>query len=309
MPSPIEVICSPEADVRDRDIASLYRGAPLADMLEAADELEAFRRRSESLYERVRACAMLYALHRFHIPTAPGIAQTGRIPFHGYEHVLERRFEEAIAAFLEAVRQDGPSGALSSALAGAYHRLTFQTLADQVRRSVRSSVGNRWMFRVGHPDDQALRIRNEMLARDSADAPFPILRERTPVRMDLTHSGWSDIFLLAMDFPEGARVLNVSVDLAVRGRDPIPRPPVEAYLRVIDEPVLRIASVDLGAATEIGDIREVYDFARDYLGLLKAALIASGIVPPGLEGSNAALNDVLRRVVGPDMGLELVSCV
>ena len=65
--------------------------------------------------------------------------------------------------------------------------------------------------------------------------------------MDLTHCGWSDIFFLGMDFPEGARVLNVSIDLGVHGRDAAPRPPVEAYLRVIDEPVLRLVSVDLGA--------------------------------------------------------------
>ena len=37
--------------------------------------------------------------------------------------------------------------------------------------------------------------------------------------MDLTHSAWSDIFFLGMDYPEGARVLNVSVDLGVHGRD------------------------------------------------------------------------------------------
>ena len=37
--------------------------------------------------------------------------------------------------------------------------------------------------------------------------------------MDLSHSAWSDIFFLGMDFPEGARVLNVSIDLAVHGRD------------------------------------------------------------------------------------------
>ncbi len=29
----------------------------------------------------------------------------------------------------------------------------------------------------------------------------------------------------------------------------------------------------------------MFDFAKDYLGLLKAAVIASGIVPPGIEGS------------------------
>ena len=40
-------------------------------------------------------------------------------------------------------------------------------------------------------------------------------------------------------------MLNVSIDLGVRGRDASPRPPVEAYLRVIDEPVLRLISVDL----------------------------------------------------------------
>jgi hypothetical protein len=309
MVSPVAVIRSSDPQTRDLDIAAISRGRSLKDLLAAADELERFRHESDNLYERVRACAMLYALHRFHISYADGIAATGRIPFEGYEHVLQRRFEEAIAAFMEQQTQSGPSAALSSALAGAYHRLTFQTLADQVRRSVRSSVGNRWMFRVGHPDDHPLRVRPEMTARSGAHTPFPILRECTPVRMDLTHAGWSDIFLLAMDYPEGARVINVSVDLAVRGRDSHPRPPVEAYLRVIDEPVLRLASVDLGASARITDIAEVFDFARDYLGLLKAALIASGIIPPGLEGSQAVLADVMRRVVGPDLGLELVSCV
>src|SRR5271154_6399212 len=54
-------------------------------------------------------------------------------------------------------------------------------------------------------------------ARNCSDGSYPILRERTPVRMDLTHSGWSDIFFLGMDYPEGARVINVSVDLGVLG--------------------------------------------------------------------------------------------
>src|SRR5471032_568523 len=62
-----------------------------------------------------------------------------------------------------------------------------------------------------------------------------------------------------------------------------PKPPVEAYFRVIDQPVLRLVSVDLKASAEISSIAEVFDFARDYLGLFKAAVIASGIVPPGME--------------------------
>jgi hypothetical protein len=127
--------------------------------------------------------------------------------------------------------------------------------------------------------------------------------------MDLSHSGWSDIFFLGMDFPEGARVMNISVDLGVRGRDAAPRPPVSASLRVIDQPILRLRSVDLNATAEIRELSEVFDFARDYLGLLKAAVIASGIIPPALENSAAKLSDVLAQLAGAGMGLELTSHV
>src|SRR6185437_8043105 len=130
------------------------------------------------------------------------------------------------------------------------------------------------------------------------DGSFPILAEKTPVRMDLSHSAWSDIFFLGMDFPQGARVLNVSIDLAVHGRDPAPKPPVEAYLRVIDEPVLRLVSVDLAARADITSLPEVFDFARDYLGLLKAAVIASGLIPPGMEGSGRSLAEFFAATAG-----------
>src|SRR5947207_1427310 len=159
------------------------------------------------------------------------------------------------------------------------------------------------------PAHQPQRLRQELLQASPADRSYPIFRESTPVRMDLTHCGWSDIFFLGMDFPEGAKVLNVSIDLAVHGRDAAPRPPVEAYLRVIDEPVLRLVSVDLGATADITHLAEVFDFAKDYLGLLKAAVIASGIVPPGIEGSGQNLADLLATVVGQGRGLEIVSNV
>ena len=136
-----------------------------------------------------------------------------------------------------------------------------------------------------------------------------MLVERTPVRMDLTHSGWSDIFFLGMDYPEGARVLNVSVDLAVYERDEQTAPPITCFFRVIDEPVLRLASIDLDAVADLRDTSEVFDFASDYLGLLKAAVIASGLVPPGMEGSGQPLSLVLAQLVGPDRGIELASQV
>ena len=304
----VQIIISPDAAVRNQSLDEFCRTASLAELLAEAAELEKFRSRSENLYERVRALFFLYALHRFHLPLQSGVSQRGLISFQGYGHLLQRRFEEAIATFLKAQTADGPSDAVSSALAVAYYRLAIQTLADQVRRSVRSVRGNQWMFRMGHPADHPLRLRPELL-RHAADGTYPILRERTPVRMDLTHCGWSDIFFLGMDYPEGAKVLNVSIDLGVRGRDAMTRPPIESYLRVIDEPLLRLTSVDLGATADITNLADVFDFAKDYLGLLKAAVIASGIVPPGVEGSGQSLADLLTRVVGPGRGLELVSNV
>lgn len=307
----IELITAERSALRDRSLDDACRGLELGALLAECAELDAFRRRSENLYQRVRALFFLYAIHRFHVPPllAPGAgARRGLIPYRGFEHLLARRFEEGIDAFLAVQAVEGPSDGISSALAAAYQRLAFQTLANQVRRSVRSVRGNQWMFRVGHPVDHPLRIRPELL-RKEADGTYPILREQTPVRMDLTHCGWSDIFFLGMDYPEGARVLNVSVDLGVHGRDAVPRPPVEAYVRVIEEPVLRLTSVDLLATADVVSLAEVFDFAKDYLGLLKAAVIAAGIVPPGVEGSGQSLSDLLARVVGPGLGLEIVSSV
>ncbi len=304
----VEIITSADPAVRNRPLDAACRIYSLQELQEGCAALESFRSGSDNLYERVRALFFLYAIHRFHMPEKAGRGGRSLIPYEGTVHLLERRFEEAIGCFLVTQERDGPGDAISSALAESYRRLGFQTLADQVRRSVRSVRGNQWMFRTGHPADQPLRVRCELL-QPSTEGLFPVLVEATPVRMDLSHSAWSDIFFLGMDFPEGARVLNVSIDLAVHGRDPEPRPPVEAYFRVIDEPVLRLASVDLGTSVEISEITEIFDYARDYLGLLKAAVIASGIVPPGIEGSGERLPDLLARLAGPGRGIELVSRV
>lgn len=310
----VKIITAADAATRNRSLDAFGRSASLSQLLAECDALEQLRHRSDNLYERVRALFFLYAIHRFHLPHKAGMSTAGLIPFDGYTNVLKRRFEEAIEIFLKTQAAAGPSDGISSALAAAYHRLGFQILADQVRRSVRSVRGNQWMFRTGHPADHPLRLQPRLLQPPAGSQLFPILREATPVRMDLTHSGWSDIFFLGMDFPEGARVINTSIDLSVRGPDGSaaptpPRPPVEAYLRVIDQPIIRLVSVDLNASADITSLADVFDFARDYLGLLKAAVIASGIVPPGMEGADQPLAELLARLVKPGHGLELVSRV
>jgi hypothetical protein len=305
----IETITATDPEVRNRPFRVLCEGLDTPTLLSACDELERFRRQAGNLYERVRATLFLYAAYRFYLSESPAIPATGAIPFEGFAGLLERRFEEAIACFRAEMRRGGPNGALCSALAEAYHHLSFQTLSDQVRRSVRASRGNQWMFRVGHAADHPLRLRPELMRAPGDSLLYPILSEVTPVRLDLSHSGWSDIFFLGMDYPECARVLNISVDLGVYGRDSAPIPPIESYLRVIPEPLIRLTSIDLGATKDVTDLRDLFNFGNDYLSLLKAGVIASGFIPPSFEGTAQPLPEILARVIGPGMGIELVTKV
>src|SRR6058998_1056426 len=111
----IEIITSPEPGLRNQSLDAFCRPASLKELLAACGELEDFRQRTANLYERVRALFFLYAIHRFHLPDKPGVASRGLIPFKGYEHLLQRRFEEAIETFLEIQNSAGPSDSISSA--------------------------------------------------------------------------------------------------------------------------------------------------------------------------------------------------
>jgi hypothetical protein len=54
---------------------------------------------------------------------------------------------------------------------------------------------------------------------------------------------------------------------------------------------------------------EVFDFAKDYLGLLKAGIIASGLIPSGMEGSGLPLSNLLENMVGRGKGIEIATQV
>lgn len=307
----IPIIQSVDPSIKNKALDEFCKNASLALLLGEARELEDYRKEELNLYNKVRALFFLYAIHRFYISSQAGIGTEGLIPYDAHDHLLKRRFEEAIAILLKVQDNHGANEGVSSALAEAYHKLAFQTLADQVRISVRSTAGNKWMFRIGHPDDHPLKIQTSLLKKDEVTGLYPCLHETTPVRMDLSHSGWSDIFFLGMDYPEGARVLNISVDLCIRdsNSENVPRPPIETWFRIIDEPCLKLTSIDLATSSSISNLSEIFDFAKDYLGLLKAAVIASGIIPPGMEGAEVPLSHLLEKIAGKGKGIEIVSKV
>jgi hypothetical protein len=107
-----------------------------------------------------------------------------------------------------------PSEATSSALAKSYRSLAFQTLADQVKRSVRSHDGNEWMFNVTNGSDTPLFWSEELLVMNNGEIGCeekeeedenekktkkknaPMLVEKTPVRMDLSHVSSSIYFFM-----------------------------------------------------------------------------------------------------------------
>src|SRR5690242_4989222 len=101
MPDLIRILTASDPALRNRSLDEVCAGLPLEQLMAECAELDSFRRQSENLYERVRALFFLYAIHRFHLPKALAVGGNSRhatsslIPFKGYEHLLQRRFEEA----------------------------------------------------------------------------------------------------------------------------------------------------------------------------------------------------------------------
>src|SRR5687767_8417229 len=111
----VQIITSQDPALRDLPLDSICEELDLRQLLAETEELDKFRRESKNLYERVRASFFLYAIHRFHLPRKPGANSKGNIPFRGYVDLLQRRFQEAIAEFLQAQQSEGPNESISSA--------------------------------------------------------------------------------------------------------------------------------------------------------------------------------------------------
>ncbi len=136
------------------------------------------------------------------------------------------------------------------------------------------------------------RSGDEQVAR-SVLRSDEIVWARTPARLDLG-GGWTDTPPYSLE--HGGCVVNAAVNL--NGQ-----PPVQAYLRVIEEPVIRLASIDLGVRIEITDFDELMNFrvATGSFALAEAALVLSGVSP---SSPGESLKSRLREFGG---GIELTT--
>jgi len=120
---------------------------------------------------------------------------------------------------------------------------------------------------------------------------------RAPARLDLC-GGWTDTPPYSLEF--GGRVLNVAVNLNHQ-------PPIQTFARAIQEPVIRIASIDRGTRIAISRFDELLDYreVKSEFSLTKAALVLSGFSPEDDgDGPSKSLREVLESFGG---GLELTT--
>jgi galactokinase/mevalonate kinase-like predicted kinase len=94
---------------------------------------------------------------------------------------------------------------------------------------------------------------------------------RGPARIELG-GGWTDTPPYTLEY--GGDVINVAVNL--NGQ-----PPIHCYCRVVEDPVIRLSSIDGGRHVEISRLEDLLDFQRpeDSFALAKAALAISGFSP------------------------------
>ena len=107
-------------------------------------------------------------------------------------------------------------------------------------------------------------------------------------------------------------MLNISIDLAVRGQTGCRRqpPPIEAFFRVIDQPILRLVSVDLGAVAEITTLGRGLRLCQGLPGPAQGGGDRRGHRAAGRRRRRASRwRDLLARLIAPGYGIEMVSQV
>ncbi|TNF55535.1 UTP--glucose-1-phosphate uridylyltransferase, partial [bacterium] len=247
----IETITSESDSVRNRSISSLLHSKTRKELLGYGDELDSFRINSNNLYHKVRASLFLFVIYRFYLQEHEETPPYGEIPFQGVKAAYKRDFEKSIGIYRREMSRNGKNnGALFSAVADSYYKLSFQYLLDQVKLSISNCRENIHLYQIQGLSDYPFSVSPEMITPDDRGL-YPVGVDMSPVRLDPSHSGWSDIFFLGMDFPEGAKVINISVNLKVHGTEDPLAPPCECYCHYIEEPVLHLVSVDLQTSKKI----------------------------------------------------------
>src|SRR3984957_18098594 len=186
------------------------------------------------------------------------------------------RVLHSLASAIEEVVEDGGLD-LRSLVPEQSRATAFRHLNDTILRSSMSPGG---------------RPRNVLRADET-------IWGRGPARLELG-GGWTDTPPYTLE--HGGEVINTAVNL--NGQ-----PPIHCYCRVIEEPVIRLSSIDGGTHIEISSLEDLLDYRRpgDRFALAKAALAISGFSPEMASWPGGAdLREMLTEFGG---GIELTTLV
>jgi len=150
---------------------------------------------------------------------------------------------------------------LGSAGLGLDSSVKLRQWAQQARRLAFQSLSK---VIISSGIDRTLRPRNALRSDE-------IVWGRAPARFD-TGGGWTDTPPYSLE--HGGCVIDTAVNLNSQ-------PPIQAYMKVIKEPVIHISSIDSGARIKITSLEELLDYrkATSEYALAKAAMASSGFSP------------------------------
>ncbi len=228
---------------------------------------------------------------------------------HALDHDGDARLLRPAAHHIPLLREllaedlNGERGAMKAARAHWLLADLLKTLDEaDLRRVRRDAVGTRGAFGTAadHQErafaeiSQAINLAVDTLVETPRWnlAPDESVAAEAPIRVDFA-GAWSDTPPYTLE--HGGANLNVA--LLLDGRRPL-----RAAVRRLEEPVLRLRSLDLGAEVTITRRAEAlrYTDPRDPFALTKAALSLLGIVTP----DGGALSGQLKRFGG---GLEVTT--
>lgn len=192
------------------------------------------------------------------------------------EHLAPGRILHTLGTAVESIAA-GSEQCVDTVLPGLSRLLTPE-VAEWMRSSGFSladgcAVGD-WCSRL---KTAAFRQMHELILQSSlrsggrpknALRPDETIWGRGPARIELG-GGWTDTPPYTLEY--GGDVANVAVNL--NGQ-----PPIHCYCRLVEEPVIRLNSIDGGRRLEITELDELTDYRKpgDRFALSKAALAISG---------------------------------
>ena len=222
----------------------------------------------------------------------------------GQQGLIASRIIHTLGTAVEVLAQDGQT--LTDTIPGLQAALP-RSLNDWLQELELSPQENTdaasWTRRAKAVAFERLRQTILSSSRPAGSLPKGTLRSdeiiwgRAPARLDLG-GGWADTPPYCLE--HGGCVINAAVNL--NGQ-----PPIQAYARMIDQSLIRIGSIDLGARIEITELQELLDFdtATGEFALAKAALALSGLSPQSAPWPDGiTLKDMLTQFGG---GIELTT--